>query len=206
MPSIHFDSPSGQIFESITGQTLIDPAEAFERGLLMKFELLFVPAFMLTAPSFAAEYLTVDEAQAVLFPGETLSAAHFVLTDAQIAALAKVVSDALPRRQVRVWRASSGGWFFLDQVIIKGDRISFAVGVDAKGAVSGVEILACLELYDGIRRPEWRGQFKGKAHNTNELLDQIKSVSGSTLSTTAITTSVKRILATHVLFLASSQP
>lgn len=172
----------------------------------MKFELLFVPALFAAAPSFSEEYLTVPEAQALIFPGETLSTADFVLDDAQIAALGKMASGPLPRRQVRVWRASSGGWFFLDQVIIKGDRIIFAVGLDASGAVKGVEILACLELYDGIRRAEWRGQFLGKTHGRTELLDQIKSVSGSTLSTNAITTSVKRILATHVLFLASQQP
>jgi hypothetical protein len=170
----------------------------------MRYELLFIPAVVVSAPALADEYLTVEQAQALIFPGQTLVDSHFVLTDEQISALVKETGAPIARRQVRVWKVSDGGWFFLDHVIVKGDRIVYAVGLDARGAVQGIEVLACLPLYNGIRQPAWRTQFVGKDHAKTRALDNIKSVSGSTLSSNNITQGVKRILATQALFLSSS--
>lgn len=172
----------------------------------MRHELLFIPAIVLSAPALADEYLTLAQAQAQIFPGQTLTESHFVLDDGQIAALVKQTGAPIARRQVRVWKVSDGGWFFLDHVIVRGDRIVFAVGLDARGAVQGIEILACLPLYNGIRQPGWRTQFIGKDHTKAQSLDHIKSVSGSTLSSNNITLGVKRMLATHALFLSSGTP
>jgi hypothetical protein len=172
----------------------------------MRYELLFIPAVVASAPALADEYLTVEQAQALIFPGQTLVDSHFVLTDAQMAALMKQTAAPLARRQVRVWKVSNGGWFFLDHVIVRGDRIVYAVGLDARGAVQGIEILACLPLYDGVRQSAWRAQFIGKDQARTQALDNIRSVSGSTLSSNNITLGVKRMLATHALFLSSSSP
>ncbi|HWK52127.1 MAG TPA: FMN-binding protein [Steroidobacter sp.] len=172
----------------------------------MRHELLFIPAIVVSAPALADEYLTLQQAQAQIFPGQTLTDSHFVLDDGQISALVKQTGAPIARRQVRVWKVSDGGWFFLDHVIVRGDRIVYAVGLDARGAVQGIEILACLPLYDGIRQPAWRTQFIGKDHGKAQSLDHIKSVSGSTLSSNNITLGVKRMLATHALFLSSGTP
>jgi hypothetical protein len=168
----------------------------------MRFELLFIPAVVASAPVFAEDYLTLEQAQALIFPGATFTASDFVLDDQQIAALVKETRMPLSRRQVRLWKASTGGWFFLDHVIVRGDRIVYAVGLNSSGAIQGLEILACLQLYDGIRRPGWRAQFVGKDYGKTAMLDQISTVSGSTLSNNHITAGVKRMLATHALFLA----
>lgn len=168
----------------------------------MRYELLFIPAVAVSAAALAQEYQTLEQAQALIFPGATLLDSHFVLTDEQIAALVKELAAPLSRRQVRVWKVSSGGWFFLDHAIIKGDRIVYAVGLDLGGAVKGIEILACLPLYNGVRQPAWRSQFVGKDYARVAALDRIKSVSGSTLSSNSIAAGVKRMLATHALFLA----
>lgn len=168
----------------------------------MRYEFLFLPALVVSAPALAEEYLSVAQAQALIFPNATLTPGDFVLSDAQIATLVKETGAPLSRRQVKAWQASTGGWFFLDQVIVRGDRITYALGVDADGAIKGVEILACLQLYDGIRRLQWRTQFVGKRYGKIDMLDQISTISGSTLSTTQITAAVKRMLATYALFLA----
>lgn len=170
----------------------------------MRYELLFIPAIVASAPALADEYLTVEQAQALIFPGQTLVDNHFVLTDEQIQALVRQTGAPLARRQVRVWKVSNGGWFFLDHVIVKGDRIVYAVGLDARGAVQGIEILACLPRYDGIRQPAWRTQLIGKDYAKAQSLDNIRSVSGSTLSSNNITLGVKRMLATQALFLSAS--
>ncbi len=167
----------------------------------MRYELLFVPAALIASASvMAEEYLTIEQAQALLFPGESMVEKHFVLTDTQIEALVRATGP-LARRQVRLWQSSSGGWFFLDHVIVKGDRIVYAVALDESGAVKGIEVLACLALYDGIRRGAWRTQFFGTSHDNAAKLDHIKSVSGSTLSCNNLTTGIKRMLAIHALFL-----
>jgi hypothetical protein len=168
----------------------------------MRYELLFIPAIAVSASSMADEYLTIEQAQALIFPGETFVQSHFVLDDAQIAALVRATGAPLARRQVRLWKTSAGGWFFLDHVIVKGDRIVYAVGLNAAGAVQGVEILACLALYDGIRRGAWRTQFVGKSNADAAHLEHIKGVSGSTLSSNNIKSGIKRVLAVHELFLA----
>jgi hypothetical protein len=168
----------------------------------MRYQLLFVPvAAVASASVMAEEYLTVEQAQALIFPGEKLAESHFVLADEQIEALVRMTGP-LARRQVRVWKSASGGWFFLDHVIVKGDRIVYAVGLNADGSVKGIEILACLALYDGIRRSTWRTEFLGTSHQSAAKLDHIKAVSGSTLSCNNITTGIKRMLAIHAMFLA----
>lgn len=125
-----------------------------------------------------------------------------MLNDDQIAQLIKETQAPIWRRQIKVWRSSTGGWFFLDQVIGRDDRITYAVGLDSSGGVKGVEILTCLQKYDGIRRADWLGQFAGKRYSKSDLMNQIPTISGSTLSTTHITEGVKRVLATYALFMA----
>jgi hypothetical protein len=171
----------------------------------MRFQfLLCVPAIVASAPVVAEDFLTLQQAQALLFPGAQFTPSDFVLSDDQIAQLLRETQAPLFRRQIKAWRVSSGGWFFLDQVIGRDDRITYAVGLDANGAVTGVEILTCLQKYDGIRRPDWLAQFVGKQYSNNaDLMNQISTISGSTLSTTHITEGVKRVLATYALFMAS---
>jgi len=171
----------------------------------MRFQLSFcVPAIIAAAPVpvHADNFLTLEQAQALMFPGATFTPSDFVLSDDQMTQLIKETQAPLFRRQVKVWRVSTGGWFFLDQVIGRDDRITFAVGLDATGAVKDVEILICLQKYDGIRRPDWRAQFVGKQYSSKaDLMNQIATLSGSTLSTIHITEGVKRVLATYSLFM-----
>ena len=168
----------------------------------MRFELFILPAACVAAASAnAEEYLTVSQAQALIFPGEALVDSSFVLNDKQIDALVRATGP-IARRQIRLWKSASGGWFFLHHVIVKGDRIVYAVGLNADGTVKGIEVLACLALYDGIRRSGWRTQFFGKRSADAAHLDNLKAVSGSTLSSNNLKAGIKRMLAIHELFLA----
>jgi FMN-binding domain len=170
----------------------------------MRFEFFFaVPAIVVACtPAFSEDFLTVSQAQTLMFSAAQFTPSDFVLSDEQITVLMQSVPGRLWRRQIKAWRVSTGGWFFVDQVIGRDDRITYALGLDKDGAVKGVEILTCLQKYDGIRKPEWRAQFVGRRFGKLDLVDQISTISGSTLSTTHITEGVQRMLATYALFLA----
>lgn len=152
----------------------------------------------------ATQYLTVEQAQATMFPGETLKPDFRALTPDQIAAIAKAAGEAPPGRDVRVWRASGGGWFVLDQVIGKHEWITYAVALDPSGAVKSIEILDYREAYGGqVRDPRWRAQFAGKrAGQPLQAGREIKTISGATLSSSHVTNGVRRVLATYALVLA----
>jgi Na+-translocating ferredoxin:NAD+ oxidoreductase RnfG subunit len=103
-----------------------------------------------------------------------------------------------------VWKSSTGGWFIADQVVGKHDFIPFALALDEHGAVKDVEILEYRETYgDQVRNANWRAQFTGKTHGAPlKIGDDIKNISGATLSSRHITDGVKRLLATYALVLA----
>jgi len=168
---------------------------------------LLVPAasVVLVAPAQATTYLTVEQAQAVLFPGATLTEDTRTLTKEQVRAIERDSGVNVLTPRLRVWRVSTGGWFIVDEVVGKHEFITYALGLDADGAVSGVEILDYREAYgDQIRIPAWRAQFQGKRHGARlKLTDDIKNISGATLSCRHITDGVKRLLATHAIALAA---
>jgi Na+-translocating ferredoxin:NAD+ oxidoreductase RnfG subunit len=106
--------------------------------------------------------------------------------------------------QLKVWKSSTGGWFIADQVVGKHDFIPFALALDEHGAVKDVEILEYRETYgDQVRNANWRAQFTGKMHGAAlKVGNDIKNISGATLSSRHITDGVKRLLSTYALVLA----
>ena len=158
------------------------------------------PALVLCAgPAYAEQYLTVAEAQALVFPGEQMSAAPVTLTPEQARAIEKDSGVRVRVRRLKAWRTTNGGVFFVDQVIGKHEYITWAMGVGSDGRVRGIEILDYRETYGSeIRQEKWRAQFVGKAHGAALRLDSdIKNIAGATLSSKHITDGVKRLLATY---------
>jgi len=164
---------------------------------------LIVPA-VIASPACAVQYLTLEQAQQALFP----EAARFVRADVMMTAEVKKQIEQSSGVRVRnslqqMWRAESGartlGWFVLDEVIGKHEFISYAVALLPDGAVKGVDILDYRETHGGeIRNEKWRAQFIGKKDGDAFRLDQdIKNITGATLSCKNVTNGVKRIVATH---------
>ncbi|MGR4865781.1 FMN-binding protein [Caulobacter sp. LARHSG274] len=171
----------------------------------MKSRFVLVPlALLAPAAAHATVYLSVEQAQAQMFPGEPLKPEFRTLTDAQFAAIRKDSGETPLSREVKAWRARDGGWFILDEVVGKHEFITFAVALDASGAVKGVEILDYRESYGGqVRGQAWRAQFTGKRHGAALKLGQdIKNISGATLSSKHVADGVRRLLSTHALVLA----
>lgn len=169
---------------------------------------LLIPALILpaaaSAPAFAVQYLTVEQAQKLLFPGaDQFEIKSVALNAAQRSAIESASGARVRATEVKAWRATQGGkasgWFMLDEVYGKHEFITYAVAIAADGMVKGVEILDYRETHGGeIKNPKWRAQFIGKkAGDTLKLDEDIKNISGATLSCKHVTDGVKRLLATY---------
>ncbi len=88
-----------------------------------------------------------------------------------------------------------------------GGKISFALGVDAEGTITGIEITSQSEtagLGANCENDEFKGKFKGikapespseEMYNKNETTEtQVQALSGATVTSRAITRAVKGIL------------
>ena len=172
----------------------------------MQARFLLIPAAALTiaVPAHATVYMSIEQAQALMFPGETLTAHPVTLTDDQVSRIEEASDTDVLSKSLKAWKASGGGWFIADQVVGKHDFIPIALAIDAHGAVKDVEILEYRESYgDDVRNPKWRAQFTGKtSHSTLRLTDDIQNISGATLSSKHITDGVRRLLVTHDVVLA----
>jgi hypothetical protein len=166
----------------------------------MRSAFFLIPAALIAAaPATAKTYMTVRQAQARMFPGATLKPQFTKLDQWQASAIARASDAAMHSNDIKAWRASSGGWFVLDQVKGKDDWVSYAVALDDTGAVRQVEILECLSDYDAITMPEWRAQFVGKKHG--DAFDRIETISGATLSSRHLAEGVKRVVETYAIAL-----
>lgn len=171
----------------------------------MRAQFLIIPAAAaIMVPIQAAVFLSVEQAQKLMFPGATLSPDFRNLNNDQVSAIEKASDTNVRSRQIRAWRASTGGLFIADEVVGKHDFIPFALAIDASGAVQSVEILEYREAYGGeVRNPKWLAQFKGKKHGAKlTLTDDIQNISGATLSSKHITDGVRRLMATYALVFA----
>jgi hypothetical protein len=175
----------------------------------MKARLLLLPIspLALVAPAYAVTYLTVEQAQTLMFEGRLLTRDFRILSSAQIQAIESDSGVKVANEQLHAWRDAGGGWFLLDQVIGKHEFINYAVALDANGSIRQLEILDYHESYGGeVHLPAWRRQFVGKQHGAPlQLNGAIKNISGATLSCGHVTDGVRRLLATYALVLAATE-
>lgn len=173
----------------------------------MRSRFLLIPAAICAGavpggPAYGgAFYLNIEQAQQLLFPKATFEEDFHILTDEQIKAIQTDSEISVTDRKVRLWKVSSGDSFYIDQVIGLNSDVTYAVGINAKGHVTGIEILECWEHYDQVRHPLWRAQFKDKKRGDviDNGKDGIEKISGTTLSSVHITEGVRRILSTHAV-------
>jgi len=158
---------------------------------LLPFGLVATP---IAHVAFAAQYMTVEQAQRAAFPDAT------EFTPRVLDATSLALSGAPQGWAPKAWLARADGrvlgWLMVDQVIGKSELITYAVALDAGGAVKSIEILDYREAHGGeIRLAGWRKQFAGKTGaDPLELNKDIKNISGATLSCRHVTEGVQRSL------------
>jgi hypothetical protein len=167
--------------------------------------LLLPPAYVASAlaamPVAATNYLALGEAQQLIFPGAEFTPADLTLSDEQAEQLGRVSGTTVYRNTVKAWKVSTGGWFFLDQVPGRDDRITYALGLNPDGSVKALEVMVCVSEYDQVRG-DWRRHLVGRRFSRVHLGTEVPNISGSTLSVAHLADGVTRLLATHALFLA----
>lgn len=166
--------------------------------------VMIAPAFVGLSPAYAQQYFSVEQVQRVLFP----EAAKFTEADVLISAALKAQIEKLSGVRVRnatqpVWKIEAGGkqtgWLVVDEVLGKHEFITYALALDMSGAVRGLEIMDYRETHGGeVRNAKWRAQFSGKQQGAAlELDEDIRNISGATLSCKYLADGVKRLLALH---------
>lgn len=155
----------------------------------------------------ATDYLSVEQAQALMLPGAALTPVPVTLSSEQAKAIEQQSGVRVRVKTLKAWRAGDGRWFLVDEVLGKHEYITWALTLDAEGAVQQVEVLQYLETYgDQIRNAKWRAQFIGKKTGAAlKVDDDIQNISGATLSCVHLTDGVKRLLATHAVALKALQ-
>jgi len=165
--------------------------------------LLAPTAVIVTVPAAATVYFSTEQAQQAMFPGATFSLVPLQLSDAQRRTMLDRSGVHEPFHADRVWRVSTGGYFVIDEVLGKHERIKYAVAIGPDATVRQIEILEYNESYGyEVRDPAWRQQFVGKnASSTLKLGSDIRNISGATLSSKHLTDGVKRLLVMYELAL-----
>lgn len=171
-----------------------------KRRNFIKSTLLGLAGFTLVPKmAFSKTFLTIEQAQQILFKGQKLTSFKVNLTEAQAESIEEVTDVRVRHLDVNAWRTESGDWFIVDQVIGKHENIDLAIAMSKSGNVKGIEVLTYRESYGSqIMHPKWRAQFHGK--NSSEFLKldkQIKNISGATLSCRHVTDGINRLTETH---------
>jgi Na+-translocating ferredoxin:NAD+ oxidoreductase RnfG subunit len=162
------------------------------------------PAAIFSAASMhciAAQYMSLEQAQASIFPdAKQFVAAPVTLTSDQVARIERQSGVSVRSTEQRVWQARADGkllgWFIVDQVIGKHELITYAAGINPGGSLRQFQVLEYRENYGSqIRYPSWRDQFVGKtAADKLELDADIANISGATMSCRHVTEGIKRLL------------
>ena len=164
---------------------------------------VWLPVAAISTSVYATTYLTVEQAQQTIFPGATLTQAFVTLTDDQKREIERRSGVEVSNKAVRLWKVRSGGYFIVDEVIGKHEFITYAIGLNADGSVKQIEIVVYRESYGyEVRNAAWRRQFVGKTTGDAVRLNQdIRNISGATLSSRHVADGVRRVLATYVVAL-----
>jgi Na+-translocating ferredoxin:NAD+ oxidoreductase RnfG subunit len=150
----------------------------------------------------AVEYLSVQQAQALMFADATAFTPVFVsLKPEQLAQLAQRAGGPARMGAWRVWQARRDdtllGYVVTDAVIGKFELIDYAVALSPTGEIRDVEVLAYRESHgQEVRGQAWRAQFAGKSASAPlRVGEDVQNISGATLSCTHLTDGIHRIAA-----------
>ncbi|NML46716.1 FMN-binding protein [Ramlibacter sp. G-1-2-2] len=174
------------------------------RHTLRRGAALGLGAGLWNSAAFAAVYLDIEQARKLLLPeAASFQSWPLALDGAALAAIAQDSHTRVPPGFAPAgWtgldaQGKPAGWVLADRVTGKYELIDYAVGFAPDGAITGVEVLAYRESHGSeIRNLAWRRQFVGhKGPAQLRFGEDIRSISGATLSCQHVTEGVQRLSA-----------
>ncbi len=173
----------------------------FKKNTITSASILFLLSPVITLTARSEIYMTGEESAKVFFPGQSFKIQNIELSNDDTNKIEKLSDTKIKSKIINLLVSGEGNVVFLDQVIGKHEQISYAVAITKDARVKGIEILEYRESYGHqVRRQEWRKQFVGKDKSSTLKNNQdIKNISGATLSSNHITDGVRRILQTYEL-------
>jgi H+/Na+-translocating ferredoxin:NAD+ oxidoreductase subunit G len=175
----------------------------------LELAAFLLPTAALVSPAFATDYLTVAQAQTLLFPAAKSFVERPLKLSSEQRDRIKELSGVRQRTdEQKIWRAERDGqllgWFIVDEVVGKHEFITYATAISPDGKVLGVEVMSYRETHGGqIRDPAWRQRFVGKTLADPFKLDEdVPNISGATLSCRNVLDGVKRLLVMQKLYFA----
>ncbi|MBN9695860.1 MAG: FMN-binding protein [Zoogloea sp.] len=151
----------------------------------------------------AAASMSPEQAAHAAFPdADRFDARTLRLNSDQLRSL-DAVAPVRQRGELRLIDAWAGsrllGTLYIDDVIGKVEWVTYALALSADGSVRSLEILEYRETHGfEVRTPSWRKQFAGRRADTPfRFGDDIKNISGATLSCAHLTAGVQRLLTLH---------
>lgn len=182
-----------------------DRREALRRGAA-----LGAAAALWNSRVFAAVFMEPEQARRAVLPqAASFQPLTLALDAGQLEAIARASGQARvpPSFQPQVFRGLDAGGTLVghvifDRVVGKYELIDYAAGFQLDGSASPVEVMAYRESHGAeIRNLAWRRQFAGrKSPGQMRFGEEIRNISGATLSCQHLTEGMQRLSAlAHLL-------
>ncbi len=168
---------------------------------------MLIGCIAISAPAIveARIYLSIKQVKSLFFPKEVLKKSPIIISDDLQKKMRSISSVRHPFKGDKIWKTADGSWLIVDEVLGKHEMITYAVAINSKGEILGIEIIEYVESYGyEIQGDDWRRQFIGKtASHPIKLKQDIQNISGATLSAKHVTDGVKRVMALYDIALKS---
>lgn len=156
---------------------------------------------LLTGPAAATVFHARDEALRLAFPdGERVEARDLFLTPEQKSQVEHNAGAALESSLVTVYVGHKEGrvvgYAFFDTHVVRTMPETFLIVAKPSGEVAATYLLAFYEPLEYSPSARWLDQFTGRSLTDDVVVGRgIAAITGSTLSSRAVTASVRRALA-----------
>lgn len=165
---------------------------------------------LLAGTAAAQTVLSTDEALALAFPKATVSRTTVTLDAGEQQRIGELAGAAFARATVFPYTATLDGKLvgtaYIDTHRVRGKSESLLVVVAVDGTVARVEVIAFAEPKEYLPRATWYESYRGVALHGDRTPAKVRGVTGATLTATATTAAVQRVLAVHAVLRQRVQP
>ena len=108
---------------------------------------MLIGCIAISAPAIveARIYLSIKQVKSLFFPKEVLKKSPIIISDDLQKKMRSISSVRHPFKGDKIWKTADGSWLIVDEVLGKHEMITYAVGINSKGEILGIEIMEYVE-------------------------------------------------------------